>query len=191
MRRSQAFPSKYIGKDDVKNGVTTKIKDVDTAMVKGDGGDECKTIMFFSDPAIKPLILNTINWMTLEDAYGEESDDWRGRPVELYVDPNVMFAGKRVGGVRVRIPNGSVTESFGDPDKPVMTFSQAIEACEAVGISKNELVLSLKGKGCEGYNGERDTPHVLQIIENVKNRSASPVEQGATVPPEKEDDIPF
>lgn len=186
MRRSEAFPSRYIGKDDVKTPLLATIKELDQAMIKSDGGDECKNVMFFKDPNVKPLIVNTVNWMILEDAYGEESDDWHGKMVELYVNPDVMFGGKRVGGVRVRVPiaqQAAQQVSFDAVD--LMSFSQAQAACLEVGIGKDTLIQSLKGKGHEGYNSERDTEHVLQIIQNVKDRPA------VTVPAVPEDDIPF
>ena len=66
MRRSEAFPSRYIGKDDMKNGpLLATIAEVTTAMIKGDGGDECKTIMLFKEPGIKPLIVNNCNWISV------------------------------------------------------------------------------------------------------------------------------
>lgn len=35
-------------------------------------------------------------------AWGDESDVWTGRQVQLYYDPEVVYGGKKVGGVRVR-----------------------------------------------------------------------------------------
>jgi hypothetical protein len=37
--------------------------------------------------------------------HSEESDGWIGKQIMLYNDPNVMFAGKLVGGIRVRPVN--------------------------------------------------------------------------------------
>lgn len=103
MKRSDAFPAKYLSKDDVPSPITAVIADVAVEDVNGDHGKERKPVMTFAD-SVKPLIVNNVNWETLENAYGEDSDDWRGKPVEIYVDPSVMFGGRRVGGVRVRIP---------------------------------------------------------------------------------------
>jgi hypothetical protein len=50
------------------------------------------------------LPLNTTNIEELVDAFGtDETDDWEGKAVELYVDPSIRFQGRRVGGVRVRV----------------------------------------------------------------------------------------
>lgn len=103
MKRSEAFPSNFLGKDDVATPIVVTIDGVHTETVKSEGKDESKSVMTFRE-SIKPMILNLTNWMILEESYGQDSDDWAGHPVELYHDPSVMFGGKRVGGVRVRIP---------------------------------------------------------------------------------------
>jgi len=53
----------------------------------------------------KPLVLNTTNGQIIAAMVGsDESDDWIGRQIVLYKDPNVSFAGKLVGGIRCRAP---------------------------------------------------------------------------------------
>ncbi len=116
MKRSDAFPSRYISKDDVMNPITATIDTVRFDTIKGDNGDEDKPVVYFRD-GVKPMILNNTNWMAIEDAYGPESDAWTGKAIEMYCDPGVMFGGKRVGGVRVRIVKGAV--------KLAMTIEQA------------------------------------------------------------------
>lgn len=111
MTEHDAFPSTYLGKDDLDAPVIAIIGDVTTHELRtDDGGTERKAVIVF-DGEIKPLIVNRVNWRTLADAYGADSDDWRGKPVEIYVDPNVTFGLRRVGGVRVRIPAGHRTPS--------------------------------------------------------------------------------
>jgi hypothetical protein len=104
MKRSQAFPGNFLGKDDVPSPLSAIIADVTREPVKCEFGEEQKPIMRFTSNQLKPLILNNVNWLGYEDAYGEDSDDWRGKPAEIYVDPHVMFGHKRVGGLRLRIP---------------------------------------------------------------------------------------
>lgn len=38
----------------------------------------------------------------LAAAWGRESDQWVGKSAQIYCDPDVMYAGQKVGGVRVR-----------------------------------------------------------------------------------------
>jgi hypothetical protein len=103
MKRNDAFPSKYLSKEDVKGEPKTGVIDaVIQETFEGDDGKKLKPILTFSND-VKPMVLNNANWMTIEDAYGDESDMWKGKKIELYHDPSVMFGNKRVGGVRVRV----------------------------------------------------------------------------------------
>jgi hypothetical protein len=58
----------------------------------------------------KGLILNAYNSNMICDAYGDDSDGWVGRQIELYFEPNVVYRGKRTGGLRVRIPEPTEEE---------------------------------------------------------------------------------
>jgi len=122
MKRSEAFPSKYMSKDDVKVPVRATIAAVRFDVLKGENGDEQKPVMYFQGD-VKPMIVNNTNWMTCEDAWGDDSDNWLGKSVELYFEPSVMFGGKRVGGVRVRISASGKTQAAA----PAMTTQQAGE----------------------------------------------------------------
>jgi hypothetical protein len=104
MKRSQAFPSRYLAQADVVQPVLAMIATVTMEQIRDDGGMVGKTVMTFANDEIKPMILNGINWSICEAAYGVESDDWCGKLIEIYADPNVMYGRERVGGVRVRIP---------------------------------------------------------------------------------------
>ncbi|MGC5028182.1 hypothetical protein ACLQ3K_25835 [Tsukamurella sp. DT100] len=42
----------------------------------------------------------------MEAIWGEESDNWIGQRVQLFGDPNVMMAGKKVGGIRLSHVSG-------------------------------------------------------------------------------------
>ncbi len=53
----------------------------------------------------KPMVLNNTNAQIIAMILkSEETDDWKGKQIVLYDDPNVSFGGKLVGGVRVRAP---------------------------------------------------------------------------------------
>jgi hypothetical protein len=104
MKRNQAFPPNYLGKDDVRTPIAAVIEDVRSQAVQCEHGMEQKPVMTFAGGQIKPLIINMVNWQICEDAYGEDSDSWRQKPIEIYLDPSVMFGGRRVGGIRLRVP---------------------------------------------------------------------------------------
>jgi hypothetical protein len=103
MKANDVFPSKYLKKDDAQKPLRLTVASVVIEDVSTDDGKEKRPVMHF-DGDHKPMIINRGNWTVLEEAYGDDSDDWEGKPVEVYVDPNVMFGSKRVGGLRVRIP---------------------------------------------------------------------------------------
>jgi hypothetical protein len=113
MKRSQAFPSRYLAQADVVQPVLATIAAVVKEEVRDEGGMVDKTVMTFAETHVKPLIVNNVNWMTCENAYGDESDGWYGRQIEIYADPSVMFGRERVGGVRVRIPAAGIATRNG------------------------------------------------------------------------------
>lgn len=104
MKRSDAFPSKYLSKEDVPEPISVTVKSVALETLNGGNGDdekETKPVMTFAEQ-VKPMILNNANWSTIEAMYGDDSDGWIGKRVTVYVDPSVMFGKKRVGGLRVQ-----------------------------------------------------------------------------------------
>lgn len=111
MKRSDAFPPNYLGQDDVPTPILATIAGVHTeTMIDRDtGGMRDKPVMTFAEQTIKPLIINNINWTICEQAYGDDSDAWIGKTVELFVDPNIMFGKRRTGGLRLRVPTGRPT----------------------------------------------------------------------------------
>ena len=124
MKRSEAFPSNYLSKDDVAAPLTATIAGVKPVVLKGENGDEQKPVMYFAGE-VKPLIVNNANWMTCEDLYGEDSDAWIGKSIEIYKDPNVMFGNKRVGGVRLRAPQQAAPVK---DESPTAVWARYVEA---------------------------------------------------------------
>ena len=64
-------------------------------------GDDRKMVMYFAGKE-KGMVLNKTNAMTIGDAYGEDTDDWTGREIEVF-SMKVEFQGKMVDGLRVRV----------------------------------------------------------------------------------------
>jgi len=185
MKRKDAFPSVFMSKEDLgwpdhPKKVRAIIEDVVVEKIQGDNGTEEKAVMLFTDPDLKKLILNMINWTTLEVDYGEDSEDWAGKPVEIVVDPTVMFGKKRVGGVRVHVPEANSNASKASAD--TWTWDEAQNQAESVGISKSDLVAKLKAAGKVGWNAARDTGFVRDLVEAALAQDA---------PADDPDDIPF
>ncbi len=160
MKRGDAFKSTYLAKNDVTRPLVLTIADVKLETV-GQGSDaEEKAVAHFVGDA-KPMVLNLYNWAVCEEAYGNDSEFWRGKSVEVYVDPAVMFGGKKVGGLRLRMPstNGAVAG-------PAWTLDECVKRCADVGITRDEMISTLKARGAghAGFNSARDTPAVQEMI---------------------------
>lgn len=106
MKMNEMFPGKWLKKEDVPVPTTATISRVSREEVNADnGGKEMKVVMAFAEAHLKPMILNIGNATAVTELYGDDSANWLGKRVEIYTDPNVMFGGKRVGGLRLRAPS--------------------------------------------------------------------------------------
>ena len=95
--------SNYLTRADVDPPVIVTIREVvEETLANPEGDDELKQIVYFQEFE-KGHVLNWINAQTIAKLLGSESfDDWPGGKIVLYDDPTVVFAGKVVGGIRVR-----------------------------------------------------------------------------------------
>jgi len=109
MKIGQMVQSKFLKKEDLNQDVgnlvtITKLDQQNVGLA--DGEEELKFCLHFSE-FDKPLVLNSTNIQLAAKALGsEETDDWRGKKIVIYVDDNVSFGGKLVGGIRIRKPRG-------------------------------------------------------------------------------------
>lgn len=95
----------YLKKDDVSPPQVWTITDVKEQTVTAPGKEPKERLVLFFDETQKGLVLNMTNGDALYDMTGhEDPQEWIGQRVELYVDDKVAYAGKRVGGVRLRKP---------------------------------------------------------------------------------------
>ncbi len=69
----------------------------------GNAAEDVLQLQF--DDGLRFNLSAKINLRIVMGAYGRQTAGWIGKPVILYVDPNVMFSGRLVGGIRVRIPD--------------------------------------------------------------------------------------
>lgn len=99
---SQMIVSKFIAHVDVEPPVAVTVRTLSLEKVGRDDDSEQRWIMWFNEMK-KGLRLNVTTLRIFEAAYGDDSDRWIGRRVQLYWDPTVQFGGKLVGGVRVRL----------------------------------------------------------------------------------------
>jgi hypothetical protein len=120
----------YIGEADFAEGqeIVVTIKRIATKeKIKTAEGTSEKSVVYFAEPGIKPMILNVARSQSIEKVSGSKwLEDWPGTKIQLYIDNNVKAFGDIVSAVRVRnykprvaaqIPVcagcGSVIEPFG------------------------------------------------------------------------------
>jgi hypothetical protein len=109
MKRSDAFPSRWLKESDLYGRpLVLRIKSVEMAELKGnDGGKQHKpAIGFFNHE--KKLILNGVNWDTISEIAGDDSDSWVNTDVELFPS-KVEMAGKLTPCIRIRQPANATT----------------------------------------------------------------------------------
>lgn len=94
--------SKYLAKEDVGTGKIVTI----TGWDKQDVSRDCdptsiKYILKFEE--CKPLVLNKTNGKKIAKIAGSDNfEDWIGKKIVLWNNPDVEFQGETTGGIRVR-----------------------------------------------------------------------------------------
>jgi len=105
MQRRDMLPSKYLKQSDfdtVGTILTISHATQKQNVAKSDETPDMKHVLFFHEMGDVGLVLNAHNTNFLFDELGENSSEWNTKEVVLYVDPNVTFGEKRVGGLRLR-----------------------------------------------------------------------------------------
>jgi len=128
MKIGAAFPSKWLKAADLQGQeVEVVIKGVELADVTQ--GEEPQPVMLFHNKK-KGMVINKTNADRMAHGYGtDETDEWPGRKLILYVE-RVMYKGQMTDGLRVRVPQpvqpavptGDVNEH--PPERP---FDQRID----------------------------------------------------------------
>lgn len=129
-------------------------------MHKFDDGTEQIVIGFKEDG--RELGLNKTNAAAIEEITGSnDTDDWEGKRVEIYVDKNVMYAGKKIPAIRVRALDSAPASSAPFPATIATKATLAREFAKWSGLDAKdpEFVPKLtKFAGTEGVS----MSHVLE-----------------------------
>jgi hypothetical protein len=97
--------ARYLKKEDIPSPINTSILWIKEEEVTAPGkGTESRLVLYF-DGQKKGLVLNTANAEALAEITGtDEYEQWSDVPIQLYVDPDVKYGGKKIGGIRIRKP---------------------------------------------------------------------------------------
>lgn len=95
--------SKYLKQSDVHDEMVVTITKVGKRNIAREGdAPEYKWMVALKEFS-KPMVLNSTNIKRLAKAcQSDDTDDWIGKRVTLYVDPDVEYAGNIVGGLRFK-----------------------------------------------------------------------------------------
>jgi hypothetical protein len=104
MNRNDLFPSKYFKAADLGGkAIDLVIRSATLEMMKNmQGGNESKLVLSFVNQS-KALVVNRTNYDAIADLYGDETEDWGGKRIQLY-PTKASIGGKSVDAVRVRAP---------------------------------------------------------------------------------------
>jgi hypothetical protein len=102
MKMNDMIESKYLKQGDVEGEIPVTVAGLKKVNVARDDEEpEYRwTVKFDEFP--KPMVINSTNLKRMFKALGDDTDDWLGGKIMLYVDHDVEYAGNIVGGLRVR-----------------------------------------------------------------------------------------
>lgn len=102
MKVSAMIESKYLKQSDIDDDMTVTVQALKRVNVARDDEDpDYKWVVKYAEFE-KPMVLNATNIKRMAKALGDDTDDWIGNSVVLYVDPDIEFGGNVVGGLRIR-----------------------------------------------------------------------------------------
>ncbi len=105
--------SRYLKKTDVPEhpGVVLQIDRFEAVQLEGD--ERKSPVLHFVDVNYKPMVINATNRAKLENAFkSSDTSDMEGKFIGVYCDPEVMYAGKVVGGLRLRSLSRTEAEKY-------------------------------------------------------------------------------
>lgn len=102
MKIGDMIESKYLKQSDVPDPVIVTFQSLKKVNVARDDEDpDYRWTAKFSEFG-KPMVLNVTNIKRCAKALGDDTENWMGKQMELYTDPDIEFGGNIVGGLRLR-----------------------------------------------------------------------------------------
>lgn len=106
MKISNAFPSKFLKAEDLQGGRYTLT--IARVTIEEVNEGESKPVVHFHNTQ-KGMVLNKTNAMNIGILYGDETDAWTGKQVELFTTM-VPFGNQTVPAIRITAPPGQPTQ---------------------------------------------------------------------------------
>jgi hypothetical protein len=93
----------YLKKEDLSDPVDTELLWVREEKVTAPGKDTTTRLVAYFEGLSKGLVLNTANCEILAEITGtDDPNEWKDVAVQLIVDPDVTYGGRKTGGIRIR-----------------------------------------------------------------------------------------
>jgi hypothetical protein len=100
---SEMLPSNYLKQTDFPEDYVVTVRAIERKNIAMDGKPADFKWLAHYNEFEKPMVLNATNIQLMAKACGsDDTDDWIGKQVIVYVDENVSFGGELVGGLRIR-----------------------------------------------------------------------------------------
>lgn len=113
------LPSNYLKQADFPEDYIVTIRKIAQANIAMDGKPADLKWLAHFDEFEKPMVLNSTNIQLMAKACdSDDTDNWTGIQIIVYVDPNVSFGGELVGGLRIRKHKQQVAPTA--PKRPAM-----------------------------------------------------------------------
>lgn len=126
----KVFNSDYLGSCDLEDGKDLKavIKNVIVKKVKNtDGKEQERNVAYFTDPNLKPMILNATNCKIMKKfTKTPYINDWNNVPVQIYIKDDIKAFGDVTEGLRLRESQPLMNKPKLNRDMPA--WSKAVEA---------------------------------------------------------------
>jgi hypothetical protein len=101
--RSYVGDAQYLKKEDLSDPIDTELLWVKEQKVTPPGKDTTTRLVASFEGLAKGLVLNTANCEILaEITETDDPNEWKDVALQLYVDPDVKYGGKKIGGIRIR-----------------------------------------------------------------------------------------
>jgi len=97
---SQFLGGSYLKAADIPQPTNVTIREARQEQV-GQGQDRQTKLVVYFNELQKGMVANKTNLGVIASLYGAHTEQWQGRPLQLYVEP-VQFQGRLVPGIRVR-----------------------------------------------------------------------------------------
>ena len=107
MKLDQMYPSKYLKSEDIE-GSTPTVSIAGVTMEEMVDGKKKPVITFIGKD--KAMVLNVTNASVIGAHYGDDTDKWNGRPIQLRVEP-VQGPNGMTKGLRVSVPQQAAPQA--------------------------------------------------------------------------------